>query len=227
MMSEFENITLSDNTVSAIGQMRNSTLVYYLGNPDAKRRILIVGNSITRHGPDEHIGWFGDYGMSASKEENDYVHRLARKLNDAFIMVRQLSAWERGYVDGSFSDSLEEERAFCADEIIFNLGENVCPLKSEEEKAKFKGAIESLLSLMNPKNAKIYFCTCFWESGSVDGVIREVAKERNMPVVELGEFGKDKKYMAIGLFEHRGVAIHPGDLGMEAIADRLFQTMRG
>jgi hypothetical protein len=31
---------------------------------------------------------------------------------------------------------------------------------------------------------------------------------------------------ADGLFEHKGVAMHPGDKGMEAIAERIFSVMQ-
>ena len=221
---------VTDNDVSAIGQMKNSTNTYYIGDPNAKRRLLIVGNSITRHGPAPEVGWKYDFGMAASSTDKDYVHILSSKLlekEDVFIMVRQLSAWERGYVDGSFNDPLTEEREFGADEIIFRLGENVIPLKTEEEKARFKNALLALLSQINPKVGKIYFTTCFWSSVSVDEVIRSVASELNMPVIELGDLGADEKYMAIGLFEHSGVAHHPGDLGMAEIEERIYNEMRG
>lgn len=221
---------VTDNDVSAIGQMKNSTDTYYIGDPNAKKRLLIVGNSITRHGPVSEIGWNFDYGMAASSADTDYVHILSSKLlekEDVFIMVRQLAAWERGYVDGSFDDPLTEERELGADEIVFNLGENVIPLKNEEEKATFKNALTALLSKINSKDGKIYFATCFWRNESVDEVIRSVADELTMPVIELGDLGADEKYMAIGLFEHSGVAHHPGDLGMKEIACRLYKEMRG
>ena len=43
-------------------------------------RILFLGNSITRHGPKEAIGWNGNWGMAASSLDKDYVHILLRSL---------------------------------------------------------------------------------------------------------------------------------------------------
>ena len=228
-MSESSVFRVSDNDVSAVGQTRNSNAVYYLGNQTAKKRLLILGNSITRHGPLGEIGWYGDFGMAASKAENDYVHQLAIRLfehEDVFIMVRQLSDWERNYSNKALTASLEEERNFGADEIIFNLGENVLPL-NDEEQLKFKQALYDLFTEINPKGAKIYFATCFWKNESVDEIIRAVAGELKMPVTELSDLGADERYMAVGLFEHNGVTHHPGDLGMACIADRLYREMRG
>lgn len=220
--------TVSDNDVPADGQMQNATHTYYLGNKSASHRLLIVGNSITLHGPKADIGWEHNYGMAASLAERDYVHLLASRLmenEDVLIMVRQFASWELNYKEGAPKEYYTPEFSFGADEVIFRLGENA-RVGSDEEEATFALALREFLGNICPVGAKVYFTTCFWKNERVDRVIRQVAEEMQMPLIDLGDLGLCDENMAIGLFSHSGVAHHPGDLGMERIANRLYERMR-
>ena len=210
------------NNVSACNQMINSSELSFLGNENAKVRILIVGNSITRHGPKEDIGWAGDWGMAASAPEKDYVHRLYAKLTengcDVYMRIRQASFWERNYRDDILKEYYTQDKDFDADIVIFRLGENV----QEEDAPYFKEAIEKFIRFICPKRGKTIFTTCFWARDTVDNPIREVAKARGETCVELGVLSKDETNMALGQFEHFGVSIHPSDKGMEEIAEVIY-----
>jgi hypothetical protein len=90
----------------------------------------------------------------------------------------------------------------------------------------FKKEFDSILTFLNKsQKAKIILSTGFWRHPG-DNVIVEYAKENNLPCVELGDLGEREEMRAIGLFEHSGVANHPGDLGMKNIAERVFNVIK-
>ena len=78
--------------------------------------------------------------------------------------------------------------------------------------------------LSQNQKAKIVVTTGFWRHKG-DDAIRQVAKKQGYPLVELGDLGEMDEMKAIGLFEHEGVTNHPGDLGMEKIAERIFEKL--
>ena len=215
---------IKDNTVSAANQMVNSSELSFLGNENAKMRILIVGNSITRHGPLAEIGWNNDWGMAASAPEKDYVHRLYTMLQDAghdvYMRIRQCAHWEGHFLDEDILDYYVEERAFDADIVVFRLGENV----KDEDKPYFQSAMGKFVEQICP-SGKVVYMTCFWENAIIDDVIKAVALARNEICID-GCFSKDEKNMALGQFEHAGVAMHPSDIGMEEIAKHIFDCIK-
>lgn len=215
---------IKENTVSAKNQMRNLSELSFLGNETAPIKILILGNSITRHAPAPEVGWFGDWGMSASAPENDYVHRLYAKLTengfDVFMRIRQASFWERNFLKEDILSYYNEERDFQADVVIFRLGENVI----SEDAPYFKEALKKLMSHVSERGKAVY-TTSFWKSSTVDEAILSVAKERGEICLD-GGLSKDETNMAIGQFEHRGVSVHPNDKGMEAYANLLFESLK-
>ena len=216
-------IDIKNNTVDANNQMVNaSSILSYMGDPTAKLKILVVGNSITRHGPKAEIGWERDWGMAASAPEKDYVHLLYAKLCAAglkpYMMIRQASGWEIGFLDDDVLDKFTEERAFDADIVIYRLGENV----KKDLKPAFREKLEAFIEHICPRG-KVIFTTNFWKNEIVDNGIRDLAQKRGERCVDIRCEGEEQT--AIGLFEHKGVAMHPGDKGMEMIAERVAQAV--
>ena len=72
---------------------------------------------------------------------------------------------------------------------------------------------------------KVLFTTCFWANPIVDNAIKTIAKERGETCIDCC-FSKDEKNMALGQFAHGGVAIHPSDAGMEAMANAIFEQLK-
>lgn len=215
---------IKENTVSAVGQVASSSELFFLGAEDSPLRILIVGNSITRHGPLAEIGWNRDWGMAASAPEKDYVHRLYSKLTEGgyevYMRIRQASFWERNYRASDVLSHYDEERAFDADIVIFRLGDNV----ADEDKPYYKSALEKFMSHICPSGRALYV-TSFWKNEGVDEDTFAVARERGEVCLD-GCLSDDETNTAKGQFEHGGVAGHPSDKGMEAIAELIFTAIK-
>jgi len=215
------------NTVPAAEQLAPSRMITY-DRPAAGRRIMFVGNSITRHSPKPDIGWVHDWGMAASDISRDYVHLLIRRIRElepnAEFCIAQMADWERQYWQGmSILEQYREAAAFNPDVIIMRVVENVPRDRLDEH--PFAPCYEELLGFLNPTGrARIIITTSFWPAGGVDEAIRLVARRSGHPLVELGDLGVQDEMKAIGLFEHAGVAAHPGDAGMAAIADAIWQA---
>lgn len=222
---------LSKNTVKGTKQLEPTKYVvfdYAETSPEMnseQKKIMFVGNSITLHGIAPQIGWNGYYGMAASCEENDYVHLCKKDIrssnpNTSFCIC-QVCEWESNYKDGESQYHLYEiARNFEADIIVMRAIEN-CPPK-DFDKDIFKKEYDKLIKFLgNDGNAKIVLTTSFWHHPG-DAMIREYAKENSIPLVELGDLGEDDSMKAVGKFEHEGVANHPGDAGMKAIAERIL-----
>lgn len=219
---------IDKNTVSARNQLKDSNIISFENLMGEGKRILFVGNSITRHGPLESIGWVNDWGMAASSKEKDYVHltkkSIMEKDPDASFCICQVSEWECNYLNGEEKLSkYQDARDFDADIIVFRLIEN-CPHKDFDEKV-FKEEFLKLIDMLDKSGeAKKIIASGFWKHPG-DKTMEEIAKEIGADFIYLGDLGEDAKYRADGLFWHEGVAAHPGDKGMEEIARLIFKKV--
>ena len=216
-------------TVTVLKKLVDTANVTFDGAIDGSPRIMIVGNSITRHAPSSSIGWSGNYGMAASSIENDFVHILIKRVREihptAVFCIVQAAGWERGYADEKIFDGYSAAPDFAPDVVIYRLGENV----TDDYFAAndMEPALHNFLRYLTQRSdgAEYIFTTNFWADEAVDNVTRTVAKVYGKTAIELGAYGADDQYKAKGLFEHSGVANHPGDKGMLAIADSIWPEL--
>ena len=220
---------IDKNTVKAEKQLAKNQFITFI-NPDGKgKKVLFVGNSITRHGAKHEIGWHSDWGMAASALENDYVHIVAKEIlkkdSEASFCICQAAEWERNCYDGEKTFELfKAARDFKADIIIMRLVEN-CP-RDNYNSDLFQEEYGKLVSYLNGTgNAQIIITTGFWKH-IADSTIREYALKNGYSMVELNDLGEDDSMKAIGQFEHGGVANHPGDKGMKAIAEKILNAVK-
>lgn len=213
------------NTVCAERQMRGNPRIEYCG--DSGIKVLIVGNSITRHSPAPEIGWENDCGMAASAAEKDYVHVLFTKLNEHRphrFLVLQAADFERSFeYEQSLRGEMELVKAYSPDIIVGRLSENV--FAKDCAGGAWQNVYGQLLSDCGREETRYILTTAFWRSEEVDGQTRALASERGWKLVELGDLGDDPAMLAGDKFWHSGVAVHPGDEGMHAIADRLYKAV--
>ncbi len=219
---------MSKNTVDSKNQLKESSVVRFHNTESDGVRVMFMGNSITLHGSAPAIGWIPECGMAASAPENDYVHILENKIlevapNAAFCIC-QVAEWERCYKTGFEKYPIyESAKNFNADIIVVRFIEN-CP-GGDFEGDVFRRELEALINYLDPNgNAKIVVTTGFWRHPG-DSQLIEYAKDNSLPLVPLGDLGERDDMKAIGLFEHGGVANHPGDLGMKNIAERIAKEL--
>ena len=215
-----------ENTVSVTHQVKVSDRAIF-ENPEGKGlRVMFAGNSITQHMPAPTIGWYDDWGMAASAPEKDYVHlcraQISKDHPDAAYCICRAGRWEMNWKDGErVFGEYEKAREFGADVIIVRFIENCA---KDGDPADFYKAYEKYIDFINGTGkAKVILTTGFW-THPMDDAIRAYGAAKGYPVVELGDLGKKPEMKALGLFEHKGVAGHPGDLGMEAIAGRIMEV---
>jgi len=198
-------------------------------------RVLFLGNSITRHGPAPKIGWNDDWGMAASAMEKDYVHLVATGLADLAgkkpeIRFANIADFERNLATYDIAAKLKAEFEFKPTLVIVAIGENVAALQTEDAKAQFRTSLARLLEAAKKSGATpaLVVRSCFWADAAKDEILRQGCAGAGGTFVDISALGKDEGNYARAerKFEHAGVAAHPGDKGMKAIADAILAALR-
>ena len=195
---------------------------------------LAIGNSITSHGLASYW-WNEDIGMAATSADKDYIHIISSTLpQPSKTMAYNFSVWEvqshdraetLSLLDGYLSDKLGL--------VTIQLSENASDLTTFEK--DYVELIEYVKK--GAQNAQIIVIDDFWDSGEKSKLKQLAAEKENVDFVSLEDIKGDKAYQA-GLgtvvldkegnehtIEHEGVAKHPGDKGMEYIAEAVEKVI--
>ena len=213
-----------------------------------RKKVLFIGNSITKHSPSEENGWLGNWGMAATSEENDYVHRLTERINKKYSNVEfkweNIFKFEKYFYDFSKFDTSKflPLAEFGADIIVATFGANIRNVTNEQDAELETDEIftpqrySDLINFFNPnrKAAVIAAVTTLTPEENAE-VIKEAAKRSGYTLVDISDLTQ-RKYTAADYRECGSVFTpnviapvlnHPGDLGMEEIANRLFPVLCG
>lgn len=200
----------------------------------AASKVLFLGNSITLHGPAPSIGWTGNWGMAASSEDKDYVHLVTADLTKSAgatpeTMVRNIADFERGHDKFEIASEYKAELEFQADLIIVAIGENVPDLSTDDARAKYSTAFAKLLAELK-RNGKpsLFVRSSFWANAAKDDIMRKASADAGATFIDISKLGGDPSNSASSerKIDHAGVAAHPGDKGMRAIANAIIAAIQ-
>jgi hypothetical protein len=74
----------------------------------------------------------------------------------------------------------------------------------------------------------VFVRSCFWPNQPKDAILKQACADAGGVFVDIGALGRDAANAARSerRFTHDGVGGHPGDRGMQAIADALLAAMK-
>jgi hypothetical protein len=191
--------------------------------------VVILGNSITYSPPNLSLGWTGSWGMAATTADKDYVHLLTSRFQQVnkscVVQAHNIAVFETNYDTYDFDADLKTYRDSKPDLLILRIGENVqASFDSVAFTKKYQGLI-AYMKVNNPK-LKVLAAGSFWSNRDYINVIMS----RYTPYISLAVLGNDLSNYA---FDRTDVAAavqqHPGDKGMQGIADMIWakvQTMK-
>ena len=192
-------------------------------------KVLIYGNSMALHSPAPQLGWTGDWGMAASARDKDFAHLVlagleAARGQTADYRIRNLAPLERNFTTNLLDVAeLAADVAWAPDYVVIAIGENasVPDDATAETYARFLAALARPL-VESAGHPCVVMRSPFWSNKIKAASTQRAAEEVGAVYVDAGPLNRDPANKAIGLFEHRGVASHPGDLGMRRLADLIL-----
>lgn len=200
---------------------------------DGGVKVLFLGNSITLHMPLAAIGWTNACGMAASDAAHDYVHLVTAGIEretgrKADVRVRNVYEFEHDYANWKPAEKLKAEVDFAPDYLIVALGENVRDLRDEAQEQGYGRAFSGLLDCFSRDGKTVPRTVVrgvFWRNAAKDAAMSAAAAKHGAMFVRT-DF-EDEPGMRAGTecFAHPGVAAHPGDKGMAAIAERILVVL--
>lgn len=209
-------------------------------------KVLCIGNSMTLHPIMSY--WWGWWAMAASKREKAWPNILYNKLmntskfSNVTLHSINIAAWERNLslsVDDSYGDASDIEGNIVDDFsiqdydlVIYRAGENVSDTNN------YASALTTYCTELKRRNpdAEFIMCSNFWGNETKDSIQKNVGDALGFTWVSINQYNDAAHKEAIGnlvwgddgqqhAIDNAGVAQHPNDLGMEAIANAVFNNL--
>ena len=190
-------------------------------------RVLVYGNSIAIHAPKPDIGWTNNWGMAASAPEKDFAHLVVAGLEaklgkKADFRIRNIAALERNFTTNIATVAeIASDARWTPDYVVIAVGENV-PVIDASNAADYTKFLADMARPFAAGGAKIVLRSPFWMNAAKAECTASAAAEVGAVYVDAGPLGFGNENKATGLFSHKGVANHPGDLGMKRLAELVL-----
>ena len=196
-----------------------------------------IGNSITVHAPNEV--WWNETGMAASETDRDFVHLVAASCGGTqgktAVFPLYFYAWETEAENRSSCLAMLDPYLEANPQLVtIQLGENAEDLTSFEE--DFEALIRYVQA--GAPDARILVIDDFWTNEERGRMKREAAEKTGAEFIALDGIRDNPEYQAgtgavvydpegnPHTVENPDVASHPGDKGMQAIADRIAEALK-
>jgi hypothetical protein len=193
-------------------------------SPPVVRKLLIIGNSLTRHGRSDALGWPYDCGMAATGEERDYAHllygRLCRAQGQSPPELQLAAPTDEAHMRG-----LDHLLPTDADVAVIQLSDNY---RGAINEAELQQPYAAMIAALKASGVRHVYCTSSWGDVARDQFLRAAALTEGATFVDITPLAHDplNRAGAEGHFTHEGVNWHPGDRGMAAIAEAIWAEMR-
>ena len=235
-----KNVDDNKHRIEELNPVLSEDVKNFLQNCDDEHyNMMFIGNSITKHEYADYW-WSDDRGMASTSIDTDYVHVVANMMADnQYLPVNEYAynyaTWELQASDRSETFSMIKPYLNSnLNVVVIQLGENVSNLTT------FQKDYEELVKYVknNAKNARIVLVGNFWTYVEQEEMKKKVADKLQIPYVDLSVIQNDSTYQAgMGTMvdgsdgvqhkiEHAGVAGHPGDKGMQYIAEKIFDCIQ-
>lgn len=197
---------------------------------------LILGNSITKHPIKDNV-WFGEWGMAATKAEYDFVHIVEEGLKtkdaNAVCSCINISDWERDF-STSLSSLIGNQLSSSTDLVVIRLGENV-PSANMSNFATAIGELINYIYSVTP-TVRMVITGGFWTNSSLEEQIITAANANRIDYIKLNNLDTNYYKETLGHYVYgadsqiheitnSGVAIHPNNKGMAAIANAILSCV--
>jgi hypothetical protein len=184
-------------------------------------KILFVGNSITVHPGREGV-WDSIQGMAASSHRKDYLHRFAE-----WVQKEQRSQSVEVFIEAGpgLQHALSRLRA---GDLLVRQYDIVVLQRGENDKifdAAYRSRFDELVSLLS-EYADWLVVLSDWFHHDRAGFQAGTAAKYGATFVDLTTISSERTNIGDGgPYQHPGVARHPNDAGMAAIAGAMSAAM--